>query len=122
MSASRPEDLHRLLAEAVSAGDIETALALFEPGAVITDPTGKPEPSLREAVENILALKPKMKIETLGITEAGSLALLRSRWSVKGTAPDGTPVEMTHHGVEIARRQPDGRWLIVLDHPFGGKV
>jgi len=119
MKAEKPSQLHQLLGQAVSSHDPAAVLALFEPGAVITDPAGKPEPSLRKAVENMLALKPRMTIETLSVTEAGDVALMRSCWSVEGTSPDGSAVRMTHHGVEIARRKPDGRWLIVIDHPFG---
>jgi ketosteroid isomerase-like protein len=51
--------------------------------------------------------------------EVGELALLRGEWELRGTAPDGSSVELTARTAEVVRRQPDGAWLYVLDHAFG---
>ena len=50
----------------------------------------------------------------------GDLALLRSAWTITGTDSSGRPFEPTEHSsVEIVRREPDGAWPYVIDHPFG---
>jgi ketosteroid isomerase-like protein len=33
---------------------------------------------------------------------------------------DGNPVELHGTTSELVRRQPDGTWKYVIDHPFGG--
>jgi ketosteroid isomerase-like protein len=38
--------------------------------------------------------------------------------TVTGVTPDGSPLVTTT--TEILRRQPDGRWLHVVDDPFFG--
>jgi ketosteroid isomerase-like protein len=49
----------------------------------------------------------------------GDLALLQGEWAFVGTAPDGSPVELAGRSAEVVRRQPDGSWRYVIDHPFG---
>jgi ketosteroid isomerase-like protein len=50
---------------------------------------------------------------------SGDVALLRSKWSLAGTGPDGKPVAMSGNGTEVVRRQADGTWLFVIDNPAG---
>jgi ketosteroid isomerase-like protein len=40
------------------------------------------------------------------------------RWQLTATGPDGSPISMTGHSAEVARRQPDGSWRFVIDNPF----
>ncbi len=54
-----------------------------------------------------------MAMRTRYVMEAGDLALLGSEWTL--TAGDQT---MSAVSTEVARRQPDGGWLYVLDRPF----
>jgi ketosteroid isomerase-like protein len=39
-----------------------------------------------------------------------------------GTAPDGSAVTASGLSVAVLRRQPEGRWLMVIDHPFGDSI
>ena len=36
-----------------------------------------------------------------------------------GTTPDGSPVQMSVHTLEVLRRQRDGTWKYVIDDPYG---
>ena len=47
--------------------------------------------------------------------EHGDLALLSNVWVFSG---DG--FEIGARTAEVARRQVDGSWRYVIDHPFGG--
>lgn len=122
MAANRPEEAHRLFAEAFNAGDLEALLALYEPGAKLAPQPGQVVEGLaaiREALQHLLALEGKMTIETQYAIEAGDITLLRGRWRLTGSGPNGQPVEMQGNSTEVVRRQADGSWLYVIDHPFG---
>ncbi len=47
------------------------------------------------------------------------LALHLAPWHMTGVGPDGTAVESHGLSVAVLRRQADGRWLMVLDQPYG---
>ncbi|MFD1532559.1 hypothetical protein [Pseudonocardia aurantiaca] len=46
-------------------------------------------------------------------------ALLVVDWSLRGTAPDGTSVDMSGTAADVVRRDPDGTWRYLVDNPFG---
>ena len=123
MPAHTPADADLQIIEALNAGDVEAALALYEPGATFVPEPGKAATGLdaiREVLNGFLALKPRLTIEVPQVSESGDLALLSSRWTLKGTAPDGNPVDLAGQGAEVVRRQADGTWLFVIDNPFAG--
>jgi ketosteroid isomerase-like protein len=35
---------------------------------------------------------------------------------------DGAPVRMEHTSADVLRRQADGRWLFVIDNPWGTSI
>ncbi len=50
----------------------------------------------------------------------GDLTLLRGQWEITGMDPSGQPLAPTRHSsTEVVRRQPNGTWRYVIDHPFG---
>jgi len=51
--------------------------------------------------------------------QSGDIAQYLSRWSLKRQDPSGNEVNMSGTSCDILRRQPDGRWLIALDNPWG---
>ena len=123
MPAHRPEEADLLVIEAINAGDVEAALALYEPDATFAPEPGKAATGLeaiREVLNGFLALKPRLTIEVPQVVQSGDLALLSSRWTLKGTGPDGAPVELAGQGAEVVRRQADGTWRFVIDNPFAG--
>ena len=123
MSVLKPEEMHCQFVEAYNAGNAEAVLALYEPGATLVLPdTGQvvSGPGLRQALEEFVALKGRIEIETTRCVTAGNVALLGGKWRVTGTKPDGGPLDFHGISVEVLRRQPDGRWLYLIDHPGGG--
>jgi uncharacterized protein (TIGR02246 family) len=113
MPAKSPEDIHALLAAAVNAGDVDAFVALHEPDAtVIVPPDGRRvsgRDAIRAAVRPVLALGPTAEIELVDKLQSGDLALTFARVEVFGSVSRGTVV---------SRRQADGTWRIVLDHPM----
>jgi ketosteroid isomerase-like protein len=51
------------------------------------------------------------------VVVAGDLGLLLMQWRAPG--PEG---EQTALSVAVLRRQPNGSWRMVIDHPFGDGV
>jgi ketosteroid isomerase-like protein len=108
--AMQPEEVTRLVAERLNAGDAAGVAALYEPGAVLAYPADRPVTG-REAIQGIYqqmvdagarfaieAPLPTVRFEDLALTSTRSA--------------DNTGVR-----VQVLRRQPDGSWLRIIDRP-----
>ncbi|MFI4978212.1 MAG: enoyl-CoA hydratase-related protein [Solirubrobacterales bacterium] len=121
MAVSNPEDLNRLFAERASAGDLEGVLELYEEGATLVGPDGQPatgEQSIRERLQGLLTMAPKVEAGESRALLAGDIALLSGRWRMTFAVGDGggqTGFEAT--STEVARRQADGCWRYAIDDP-----
>lgn len=108
--ALEPEDLARFFVERANAGDLDGLVALYEPGAVVARSNG----SVAVGADEIRALYARMlarKSHFEPVTQApalrnGDIALTSAVLSDGATS------------AEIARRQPDGSWLWIVDHPI----
>ncbi len=103
MPACRPEDVHRRFAEAVNAGDLKALAELY------------PARRGSKALQDLLALKPQISVETRSVVRAGEVALLGSRWRLAGTTPEGRAISLSGQGAEVVRRQADGSWRYVVE-------
>jgi uncharacterized protein (TIGR02246 family) len=123
MAVMQPDEMNGAFAEAVSSGDVERVLALYEPDALLAPRPGERASGLdeiRAALDALLALRGTMTSRIVWCMQVGELALLQGEWQLSGTAPDGSPVELSSRTAEVVRRQADGSWLYVIDHAFGG--
>ena len=64
-------------------------------------------------------LKPKLKIEGSREFTLGNVACVVAKWSGIGSGPDGDHVELTGRSANVLTRDPDGRWVVLLDNPWG---
>ncbi len=122
MPAHTPEEVPRLFAAAFGAHDVENALTLYEPDATLIAQPGQAvtgTEAIREALSGLLALEPKFDLEVKKAFRVDDVALLFSDWTLSASAPDGRPIEMGGRTADVVRRQPDGRWLLVIDDPYG---
>ena len=122
MPARTPSELHQLFTDALNRGDLQGLLNLYEPDASFVPQPGqvvKGTEAIRQALQEFLAMKPTIRIETKGIHQAKDLALLRSAWTLECTSPDGKPLKLSGNATEVARRQPNGIWLFSIDLPYG---
>ena len=123
MAAHRPEECDALIADRINAGDLEGAVALYESDArFVAAPDNIVEGSdgIREVMRAMLAGKPHLTISVSSVVQSGDLALVSSKWSATSTGPDGKETTDTGNGREVVRRQADGTWRFVIDHPNGG--
>jgi uncharacterized protein (TIGR02246 family) len=116
--ADSPEQLHRAFQDAFNRHDLESIVALYEPGAVMAGGDGPIEgtDAIRERYRHVLARRPTIAVQTLGVNRAGDLAMLHGKWTLRETRPSGDIVREGRN-TETARRQQDGRWLFVIDNP-----
>jgi uncharacterized protein (TIGR02246 family) len=112
--AATPEDLTRLFVDRANAGDAEGLAELYAPDAVLAFPPGAVtvgREAIRAVCERMLdhAPRPFQQEEPLPTVRYGDLALTSTR-----------PADGTGGRVQIARRQPDGTWLRIIDRPETG--
>ncbi len=117
----RPEDLHRRYVEAFNSGNAEPLLDLYEPCASLAphpDTVVSGHAAIGDALSQYQAIG-KMTAETRYCIQSADVALASASWSIEGTDPDGEPIAVHGISADLLRRQSDGRWLLVVDHPFG---
>jgi uncharacterized protein (TIGR02246 family) len=108
--AMRPQDVTRMVARRLNAGDAAGVAALYEPQVVLAYPADRPVTG-REAIQAIYQQMAdagmKFAVETpLPTVRFEDLALTSTR------STDNTGVR-----VQVLRRQPDGSWLRIIDRP-----
>lgn len=123
-TAHAPADLDRLFAARMNAGDLDGLVALYEGGATLVRADGTPavgRTAIRAELAGILAAKPTLVMDVKTIRQGGmNVAVLYNHWRGTVTAGDGTRQAIHGCAIEVVRRQPDGRWLFVVDDPDGG--
>lgn len=120
--ARTPEDVDRLFAEGLNAGNIDALVALYEPEATLMPEPGKlvtGSAAIRESLAQFVAGKPRMSLTARLVAASGELAVTSAKWELAMTGPDGKPTIMTAESVEVVRRQSDRSWRVVIDLPFG---
>ena len=125
MKLSNPLNVITQLVAAMNAQNLESAVTLFEPGASFVVKPGvvvSGTAGIRQALEGFMALKPTLTIDAQQLVEATDVAQYCARWSIAGIDPTGTAVQLTGRSSSILRRQPDGRWLFVVDNPWGTDI
>lgn len=122
MATSDPVELDRLFEKLLNAGDLDALVALYEPTAALMPMPGKivaGAAAIREALAGFIAAKPTIATSGRLVAQTGDVALLANRWTLSLTGQDGKPATMSGNAIEIARRQPAGHWLFVMDMPYG---
>ncbi len=78
--------------------------------------------ALRETLNAFMAMKPNLRMNKSKTIASGDLASTVADWTLTGTGPDGSPVEMTGRGYDVMQRQADGSWKMAIDSPWGTAV
>ncbi|MEU0565834.1 YybH family protein [Streptosporangium amethystogenes] len=118
--ALRPQDLQPLFVERVNARDLEGLEELYEPDAALHYPAGHIAQGIEEirlVLRDFLAAEPLMTAEPVSAVLAGDLALTSGVWTMEIAGPDGRPFHATGQTAEVARRQADGTWRMIIDDP-----
>ncbi len=109
LKAREPQELARLFIEHANQGNVEGLVALYEPGAVLALPDGRiaaGSEEIRRFYSALLSARPHFEPGTQRPPlRAGNLALTSSQLTTGAVT------------AEVARQQPDGSWLWVVDQP-----
>jgi ketosteroid isomerase-like protein len=109
-----PRDLNPTFSALFNAGDVLGLVRLYAPDAVFHASSGPVtgRDAIHAEYADMIAGSPGIELRTRRILSSGDTALITTDW--RFTADDATSTGVS---VEVARRQPDGGWLYVIDEP-----
>lgn len=99
-------------------GDIDAVMSTYAQEAAVVAEPGKPvqgESAIRAMFASYIEAGAAFTYGPHEIVLAGETALHLMKW----TSPQPNGDEASALSVAVLRRQPDGRWKMVIDHPFG---
>jgi uncharacterized protein (TIGR02246 family) len=121
MAPTYPEETDYQLVQAINAGKLDAAVALFEEHAIFISPRDgsqmKGQDAIRHALEALLATQVKIESQVVQGVQGNDVAMVATDWTITGTGPDGEPYTLSGRGVDCYRRQEDGRWLVAIKNP-----
>jgi uncharacterized protein (TIGR02246 family) len=125
MNLPTPTDTLTNLINAINTGNVEQAVALYEPDAVFI-----PEPgvsvsgteAIREALAAMLVAKPQLVTHQTQTLQNNDVVLHHANWTMTALDPDGQPFSMNGQSADILRRGADGHWRIAVDNPWGTAI
>ena len=110
--------IHPAVEAGVNNGDIDGLMALYAEDAsmvLIDGSVASGLSAIREEWSGLLAMNGRMTLRSRFAIAAGDLAVLSNEWTFEVGGQQLSAVT-----AEVARRQPDGGWLYVIDHPYAG--
>jgi ketosteroid isomerase-like protein len=117
-NADKPAEALRLVCEALSDGDLEAAVALYEPGATLAlaawttaRRTNEVRAALGELMETRLPVRVSVRKEII----TGDLALVFAVRGMSGRSIDGSLVRLMGEGGAVLRKSAPHGWLLVVD-------
>ena len=117
-AAREPAEVLLLACAALTDGDLEAAVALYEPDAALSwgrDCTAAGHAAIRRVLAGVMDLRLPLRARAVRVLRAGELALITGERALTGTGLDGVAVTLTGPTALIARCQPDGTWLTAAD-------
>ncbi|MBF8189479.1 nuclear transport factor 2 family protein [Nonomuraea sp. K274] len=119
--AGDPDSPAAQFVAAMNSGDPDALDHAYEDGAVLVPVPGHPVTGTARLAANQHMQSFGLPIEASPrhVYVADDIALLIVDWSMRGTAPDGTAVDLSGTATDVARRGADGRWRYVIDNPHG---
>ena len=116
--ASDPEQLCRLIADALGDGDLAAALSYYDAGAVLATADGnlvKGPQEIERALARTVAARLDVEVHVYRVLCAGPMAVVRADWTLRGSTVDGTGFQRLGAVRSVSRRGPDGGWRVVIE-------
>ena len=118
------DKIYAEFAKYFNARDMEGLLNLYEEGAVFVRGPGDHVSGrnlIAESLQGFFDTGGTISFRTRHAVQHDDIALLSSELTLTGNDADGKPFTMTGKTSEVLRRQSDGRWLYIIDHPAGAE-
>lgn len=109
-------DIHAEVEAGVNSRDLDRLMALYADDARMVTMDGSVAEGLdgiREQWAAVLAMEGTMTVQTRYAIDLGDLAVLSNTWTFRAGGE-----ELSATTAEVARREPDGNWRYIIDHPF----
>ena len=124
-AAREPAEVLLLACAALTDGDLEAAVALYEPDAALSwgpHHTAAGHAAIRQILAGVMDMRLPLRARGVRVLRAGPLALITGERTLTGTSLDGVAVALTGPVALIACCQPDGTWLTAADRwePYPG--
>ncbi|MFG1709606.1 YybH family protein [Nonomuraea sp. M3C6] len=106
---------------AMNAGDPQAVDHVYEDDGILVPVPGYPVtgPARLAANQHLQSLGLPIEARPRHVYVAGDIALLIVDWSIRGTARDGSAVDMSGTATDVVRRGQNGQWRYVIDNPHG---
>src|SRR5438876_10589955 len=120
-SAASPEDLHKLLVQALNSVDLDRLVGLYAFDGFLMARSGPARgiSAIRKALAEYVAMKPTIQLTTRRVVQGEDTALLVADGRFHGTTSDGGKVSTSVRSIKVARRQPVGGWCYFMALPNG---
>jgi ketosteroid isomerase-like protein len=118
---SSAKDPSVALANALNAGDLECAVAGFVRDAALITPgasTIRGCDNIRAILFQLIAMRPTVEIEQLGLLVAGDAAIATEKWTIRLDGLELTPFAQMSESTAVLRRI-EGAWKLQIAAPWG---
>ena len=118
------DSIYTEFAKCFNARDMEGLLEFYEADAVFVRGPGdhvSGRTSIQGALQGLFDTGGQISFRTRHAVQHGDIALLGNEYTLQGIDAEGEPFTISGKTSEVLRRQPDGRWLYLIDHPAGGQ-
>ena len=123
MFPQKPEDWPLVFAQHINAGDLDAALALYEPDAHFISPSGETLvgcDEIRKVLGSLIDAKTRfLSSQVIKAVTAGNIAQLYTDFERTMADSSGNTVTRRDKAIEILRRHPDGSWGLIVGDPNG---
>jgi len=122
MSVQQAEEWPSVFSQNVNAGNLEGALALYEPGAAFVRDSGEVifgHEQFRPILAALISKQPRFESKVERSVVVGDTAILYTNFKVTIGDTAGKPTEMKSRAIEVLRRQADGTWKLIVGDPNG---
>jgi uncharacterized protein (TIGR02246 family) len=120
VTITHPDQIHAAFEKAANAHDVDAVLALYDTDGINVELDGSTttgRDAMRASFEGLLGALRHITGTDRKLFVAGDVALLSGSWTAQFAQPDGSVVDAQGVTAEVAVRQPDGTWLLVIDDP-----
>ena len=122
MPPRNPEDWPHDFTQSLNAGDLDAVVALYDPDARFVDRTGEiliGRDRIRDILAGLIHSHTRLHGRVIKTVVVDDIALLYTDFDGTTINAAGSTAETAFKAIEVLRRQPDGRWRLVVGDPRG---